>query len=177
MERPYLDGGEDAGPAPGSQTLAGRPLNTTSRCTNRDSSCARLAGMIGCEPASNLVKKNDAIDFPSRFCSTLAMRFRLHRALLALVFALSFILNGSAMQLAHSAMPDMSAADAEKHHPCCPRQNQNKASCTADCCTSVIPVMVQAGTQFTFVQYRQRPSPVLVLSSRIPAPPSRPPQV
>jgi len=119
------------------------------------------------------------------------MLFRLHKALFAFVLALSFILNGSAMQAAHAAMstsppamrmandamPYINAADAEKHHPCCPQQNHDKTSCTADCCTSVIPVIVQADAQFTFVQYKWRPKPALVLSSRTSAPLFRPPQV
>jgi hypothetical protein len=119
------------------------------------------------------------------------MSLRLHKALLAWVFALSFILNGSAMQLAHAdkpvPRPAMSMANggkpcnhagkSEKHHPCCPQQGQDKASCTGDCCTSVLPVMAAAGVQFTFVKYLPQPELTLVLSSRIADPPSRPPQV
>jgi hypothetical protein len=119
------------------------------------------------------------------------MRFRLQKALLAVVFALSFILNGSAMQLAHAdkpaapaamnmasgAMPCDHAMNAEKHHPCCPQQGQDKASCTADCCTSVLPMMTEAAMQVIFVKYLPRAKPALVLSSRTLDPPSRPPQV
>jgi len=114
----------------------------------------------------------------------------LHKALLALIFALSFILNGSAMQVAHAfdsapmamktaagAMPCDHAGAAQKHHPCCPKQDQDKASCTADCCLSVMPVMAQANTQFTFVQYKPRPKPALALSGRVSDPPTRPPRV
>jgi hypothetical protein len=119
------------------------------------------------------------------------MPVRLQKAMLALVFALSFVLNGSAMQLAHAdkpvPRPAMSmanagkpcshAGNAEQHHPCCPQQGQDKAACTADCCMSVLPVMAGAGIQFTFVKYLPRSKPALVLSSRIADPPSRPPQV
>jgi hypothetical protein len=131
------------------------------------------------------------MDIHPRFWFTRTMHVRPHKALLAFVFALSFILNGSAMQTVHAykpvpplamkmadgAMPCHHAGDAEKHHPCCPGQGHEKASCTADCCLSVMPVMIQANTQFTFVQYKPRPKPALVLASRIPAPPTAPPKV
>ena len=131
------------------------------------------------------------MDMRSRFCSTFAMHVRLHKALLAVVFALSFILNGSAMQMAHAhksippaamklasdAMPCKDAGHTGKDHPCCPEQGQEKASCTAECCTSVLPVTLDTNTQFTFVKYLQRPEPALVLSSRFLSPPRRPPQV
>jgi hypothetical protein len=82
-----------------------------------------------------------------------------------------------AMSMASSAMPCDHAMNAEKHHPCCPQQGQDKASCTADCCTSVLPVMAQAGMQFSFVKYLPRPKPTPALSNRTLDPPSRPPQV
>jgi hypothetical protein len=119
------------------------------------------------------------------------MLVRLRKALLAVTFVLSFILNGSAMQAAHASIPLQSAAmkmvhgtepgghakHTEKSHPCCPHKGLGKFSCTADCCASAVPVTVQASAQFIFVQYKQRPKPALALSSRISGPPSRPPQV
>jgi hypothetical protein len=130
------------------------------------------------------------MDIRSRFCFTSAMRARLQRALLAFAFALSFILNGSVMQAVHahkpapsaamsmtgSAMPCNDAGNAEKHHPCCPQQDHEKASCTADCCTSVMPATVQANTRFTFVTYKQRPRPAVALLGRILGPPPQPPK-
>jgi hypothetical protein len=135
--------------------------------------------------------RQEAIDTRPRFCSTLAMTARLQKASLALIFALSFILNGSAMRAAHAnkpapasammmangAMPCDHIQDAQKHHPCCPHQGKDTASCTLDCCTSVVPVIAQTVTEFSFVQYKQRPKPVLALASRIADPPSRPPKV
>ena len=63
------------------------------------------------------------------------MSARMHKALLAFVFVLSFILNGSAMQVAHAQkavpmamemtsgeMPCDHAGAVQKHHPCCPKQ-------------------------------------------------------
>ena len=131
------------------------------------------------------------MDTCPRFCSTFAMLVRLQKALLALIFALSFVVNGSAMRAVHAqktapasammmtdgAMPCEHNRDALKRHPCCPGQSHDKASCTAGCCTSVMPVMTQANTQITFVIYKQRPEPALVLASRITGPPSRPPKV
>jgi hypothetical protein len=119
------------------------------------------------------------------------MLVRLQKALFALILALSFILNGGAMQaahaskpvpspamnMAHGASPSGHAKHAGKSHPCCPHQSQHKASCTADCCTSVIPVTLQASTEFTFIHYKPRPKPALALASRITGPPSRPPKV
>jgi len=119
------------------------------------------------------------------------MLMRLQKALLALILAFSFVLNGGAMQAAHAAkpvpasaakmtkgaMPCGHARHAEKSHPCCPRQSDNEASCAADCCMSVIPVTLQACTEFSFVRYKPRPKPALALASRIADPPSRPPEV
>ncbi len=117
------------------------------------------------------------------------MHLRLHKALLAFVFGLSFILNGSAMPLAHDVMPahPMKMAEGvmhlshaghdEKHHPCCPQHGQKTASCAADCCTIVLPMMAQSAIPFSFVKYQPRPKPTLALSSRTLDPPSRPPQV
>jgi hypothetical protein len=117
------------------------------------------------------------------------MPVRLQKALLALILALSFVLNGSAMQAAHAhksvpspamkmahGMPRGNAKHTEKSHPCCPHQNQDKASCSADCCMSVIPVTVQASTEFTFIHYKPRREPALALVSRVTGPPSRPPK-
>jgi hypothetical protein len=118
------------------------------------------------------------------------MGTRLTRALIAFVFALSFIVNGAAMQVAYAhtsvpapqmtmaghAMPCHEAAKGEKHYPCCPQHSPEKASCAADCCMSTVPMTVQATTQFTYVKYQQRPKPALALLSHISTPPSRPPQ-
>jgi len=147
-------------------------------------------GCIANERALLLAQKA-AVDIRLRFCSTLSMHVRLHKALLAFVLALSFVLNGGTMPLAHAnasvappaakmahgVMPCDHAANVEKRHPCCPQRGSEKASCTADCCTSVTPAVVQAKTQFTFVIYKQRPKAALVLTSRVSDPPSRPPKV
>jgi hypothetical protein len=46
---------------------------------------------LGVKLATVLFTENDPMDIRWRFCSTTVMRFRLQKALLAVVFALSFI--------------------------------------------------------------------------------------
>src|SRR5574337_369546 len=117
------------------------------------------------------------------------MRAKLAKTLLALLLALSLTLNGGAMTSAHEkpvsspsvvtpfnyVTPCRHAKNGQRHHPCCPKHSPDKYFCTADCCTSVVPVALQPHAQFTFIVYKQRPHPVLPLMSRIAKPPSRPP--
>src|SRR5262249_51064790 len=133
----------------------------------------------------------DRMDSSGCICFTLAMPARLPKALLAIFLALSFILNGSVMQAAHAhkpvpssaiyaahdAMPCHHAHDTQPSHPCCPSHSPDKATCTSDCCTSVVPVTLLPGTQFTYVIYKPRPHPMLAPASLVAEPPSRPPKI
>src|ERR1700756_5116960 len=103
------------------------------------------------------------------------MRGRLSKGFVAFILALAFMLNGGAMQAAraHSntathatvmtehPMPCHKSGAAKQHHPCCPGHSEDKAACTADCCTSVVPLNVEAVTHFSFVTYKPWPRPVL----------------
>src|SRR6476619_4978745 len=109
------------------------------------------------------------------------MHAKMAKLLLALVLALSFTLNGGAMTSAYAkrvssptavtmvsdVMPCHHAKDGQRDHPCCPRHCPDKHSCAADCCTSVIPALLQPHAQFTFIVYKQRSRPVLPLMSHV----------
>ena len=97
-----------------------------------------------------------------RLWSTLAMRAKLAKTLLALVLALSLTLNGGSMTSANAkpvssppvvtpvndVTPCRHAKNGQRHYPCCPKHSPEKYFCTADCCTSVVPVVL-----FPFSRY------------------------